>query len=366
MAKGMLDPLNKRRYENGDDYEFNPNNRPDAGIIEHKMPELPQSALAMLNLQNMEAEALTGVKSFSGGMSGEAYGDVAAGIRGVLDAASKREMAILRRLAQGMAEIGTKIIAMNAVFLSEQEVVRVTNEQFVQLSPAQQSTAQQPGLGHNGGPPLDDQPDQFVTVNREDLAGNFDLEVDIATAEVDDAKSKDLAFMLQTIGPDEDPDMRRMILAEICDLKRMPALAHKIRTYKPKPDPIQQKIQELTLQKLQMEVNELQTQAELNQAKAQQATADAALKGSAKDAQDLDYVEQETGTKHVREMDKISGQARANQDLEVTKALLAQQKPDHKKPNVEAAVGFNSLSEAKDRVENNIPDNFGGIPALTS
>lgn len=85
----------------------------------------------MLNLQNQEAEALTGVKSFGGGISGEAYGDVAAGIRGVLDAASKREMAILRRLAKGMEEIGTKIAAMNAAFLSEEETVRITNDEFV-------------------------------------------------------------------------------------------------------------------------------------------------------------------------------------------------------------------------------------------
>ena len=55
----------------------------------------------------------------------------AAGIRGVLDAASKREMAILRRLAKGMTEIGNKIIAMNAVFLSEKEVIRVTNKEFI-------------------------------------------------------------------------------------------------------------------------------------------------------------------------------------------------------------------------------------------
>ena len=65
FAKGMLDPLNRRRYENGQDYEFNPNLTPAAGLIEHKFPELPQSAMLMLNLQNQEAEALTGVKSFS-------------------------------------------------------------------------------------------------------------------------------------------------------------------------------------------------------------------------------------------------------------------------------------------------------------
>lgn len=68
-------------------------------------------------------------------------------------------MSILRRLAKGMVEIGNKIIAMNAEFLSEEEVIRVTNR-------------------------------QYISVRREDLKGNFDLEVDIATADVDNEKLK--------------------------------------------------------------------------------------------------------------------------------------------------------------------------------
>ncbi len=317
FAKGMLDPLNRRRYENGQDYEFNPNMPPQAGLIEHKYPEIPQSALLMLNLQNQEAEALTGVKSFAGGMSGEAYGDVAAGIRGVLDAASKREMAILRRLAKGMSEVGRKIIAMNQEFLSEQEVVRLTNE-------------------------------EFVTVNREDLAGEFDLEVDISTAEVDNAKSQDLAFMLQTIGPNEDPEMRRMILAEIADLKRMPALARKIRSFKPEPDPMMEQVKQLEMRKLQAEVAELESKVALNQAKAKEAQSKA-------EKTDLDYVEQETGTSHAREMERNRAQAEGNQDLEVTKALLRSKKFDEIDPDVEAAVGFNELSRTKSDMSNVVP-----------
>lgn len=326
FAKGMLDPLNRRRFENGQDYEFNPNLTPQAGLIEHKYPELPQSAMVMLNLQNQEAEALTGVKSFSGGMSGDAYGDVAAGIRGVLDAASKREMAILRRLADGMIKIGTKIIAMNAVFLSEEEVVRVTNS-------------------------------EFITIRREDLKGNFDLEVDISTAEVDNAKSQDLAFMLQTIGNNMDMGMTKKILAEIARLKRMPELAHDIASFEPQPDPIQQEMAQLELEKLRHEVDELRSKATLNDAKAKEAEAKA-------DMLDLDFVETETGTKHARELQKQEAQARGNQDLQITKALTTPRKPEEKAPDIETAVGFNRLSETLNPVVpqqsvDNYPQNLG-------
>lgn len=307
FAKGMLDPLNRRRLDAGENYEFNPNQHPQNGLIQHTFPEIPQSAMLMLNLQNQEAEGLTGVKSFSGGVSGAAYGDVAAGIRGALDAASKREMAILRRLAKGMSEIGTKIIAMNSEFLSEEETVRVTNE-------------------------------SFVKVLREELAGNFDLEVDISTAEVDDQKAKDLGFMLQTLGPNMDIGITMMILADIAELKRMPVLAQQLRTYQPKPDPMAEQMKQAELEKIQLENDELRSKIRLNDAKADEARAN-------KDLKDLNFVEKETGTEHARNMEKQAGQARGNQDLQITKALTAPKKEGEKAPDIEAAVGYNQLSD---------------------
>lgn len=299
IAKGMLDVTNRRRFDNGQDYEFNQGLDPRLNVVHHTYPEIPNSAITMLQLQNQEAESLTGVKAFAGGISGSAYGDVAAGIRGALDAASKREMAILRRLAKGMKDIGSKLISMNSAFLSDREVIRVTNK-------------------------------QFVSINREDLAGNYDLMVDISTAEIDNAKAQDLGFMLQTIGPNLDVGITTMILSEIATLKRMPALAEKIARYQPQPDPYAEQMKQLEMQKLQSEIA-------LNQARARKEQSDA-------DQKDLDYVEQENGTKHARNMQQDGAQAEANQNLEVTKALLSSQDKPIPQQNVEKAVGFNYLS----------------------
>lgn len=306
FAKGMLDPLNRRRFESGKDYEFNPNLSPANGIVSHTFPEIPQSAMLMLQLQNQEAEALTGVKAFSGGLAGNAYGDVAAGIKGMLDAAGKREMAILRRLAKGMTEIGEKIIAMNSDFLSEEEVVRVTNK-------------------------------KFVKINRKDLKGNFDLEVDISTTEIDNIKSQDLGFMLQTIGPNLDPTITMMLLAEIADLKRMPDLAERLRRWQPQPDPVEEQLKQLEVQKAELEIQKLQSEVQYNQARAQKAMAE---------AQETDVGTQLNldGTTHARDMEKQKSQARGNQALEVTKALLKSHKLDETDPDIEAAIGYNSLT----------------------
>lgn len=308
FAKGMLDPLNRKRFENGEDYEFNPSLSPNGGLIEHKYPELPQSAILMVQMQNQEAEALTGVKAFSGGLAGDAYNTrVATAIRGVLDAASKREMSILRRLAKGMIKIGEKICAMNAEFLSEEEVIRVTNR-------------------------------QYVTIKREDLKGNFDLKVDISTAEVDNAKAQDLGFMLQTLGPNMDSGITMMILAEIAELKRMPVLAERLRTYQPQPDPLAVEQQQLEIEKLKAEIAKLQSETIKNQAMAGKTEAEAQGKA-------IDNVLTETGVKHTQEMEKQQAQSRGNQNLEIVKGLLKPRKEGETAPDIDAAIGYNAISD---------------------
>jgi hypothetical protein len=347
FAKGMLDPLNRRRFDDGKDYEFNPNMPPANGHMQHKYPEFPQSALQMLNLQNMDAESLSGVKSFAGGISGQAYGDVAAGAKGAMDAAAKREMAILRRLAKGMSEIGQKFSTMNQVFLSDKETIRITNVPYVgkKFYAANEDANETEGgeaddkkmVGHNGGPKMED---QFETISRDDLAGSFDFSVDISTAEVDNAKAQDLAFMLQTMGPNMDLGMTLMILSEIAELKRMPALAQKIRSYAPKPDPMAQQKMQLEIEQLSLTNKKLQSEIDLNEAKAKAST-------NMADKANLDFVQQQDGTTHARQMAHAEAQADGNKDLEVTKALLKARKPDETPPNIEAAVGYNALTKDK-------------------
>ena len=302
MRKDMLDATNKRRFEAGMDYEFNANVDPRQGIHMHTYPEIPASAQVMLQMQNMEAESLTGVKSFNQGVSGASLGEVATAVRGALDAASKRELNILRRLAQGMIEIGRKIIAMNAEFLSETEVIRVTNEDFVEI-------------------------------RRDDLAGNFDLQLSISTAEEDNNKAQELAFMLQTIGPNSPPDLYNIILAEICRLRKMPDFAKRLESYKPQPDPVQQ-------QRMQLELALLQAQVEREQAEVMKLRVDMQLSGakvstemakaqnlqSDTDLRNLDFIEQESGVKQARDMQLHGEQARSQAQLKIIDQELQREK----------------------------------------
>lgn len=291
MRKDMLDAVNRRRWQNGEDYEFNGNIDPRQGVHMHTYSEIPQSAPFMLQLMQQEAESLTGVKSFAQGVSGDALGDVAAAVRGALDAASKRELDILRRLAAGIVEIGRKFISMNSEFLSEEEVVRITNE-------------------------------QFVTVKKDDLAGNFDLKLSISTAEEDNNKAQELSFMLQTMGNNMSPGMVKIIMSEIARLRKMPDLAHEIENFEPEPDPVQQKLQELEIAEAEMKIAKLRAEtakiyadAGLAQAKAGTEQVKQGNIQSDTDQKNLDFVEQESGVKQERELQKHGEQARAQGQL---------------------------------------------------
>lgn len=297
VRKDLLDPINRDRFNKGLDFEFNPVNNLGEAIYMTKMPELPKSSIDVLNLQNAEAEALTGIKAFTGGISGDALGSNVGGIRSALDATAKRELGILRRLSQGLKEVGRKIMAMNAVWLSDEEIIRVTDE-------------------------------EFVAIKRSNLAGNFDLELTVSTAEVDNQKASELAFMLQTMGNSVPFDITKLVLFKIAELRKLPDLAQAIKEYEPQPDPMQQKAAELQLALLEAQVfneqakgAENQADVDLKRAKTQTEMAKAGKTTSEKDNLDLDYIKKATTNEHQQDMEK---QAAADQTKLIQSILQAE------------------------------------------
>jgi len=287
MRKDALDALNLRKFKAGEDYFFNPAVDPRMATIEHQYPELPTSTFNLLQMYNMEAEAMTGVKTFSQGMSGDALGSTAAGVNGVIGAAGKRELGILRRIADGMSEIAKKILSMNSQWLSDEEIVRITDEDMIQI-------------------------------NRDNLDGAFDVKITISNSETDSIKAQELSFMLQTMGGALPFDLTKIILSEISTLRNMPDLAKRIEVYQPQPDPMQQleqQVKQLEAQKLQMEIVEIQ-------ARTMQLQAQARKLGTEANQNDLNFVEQETGVTQERELELMEAQANSNAKRDIMKTVL--------------------------------------------
>ena len=279
VRKDLLDPINRDKFNKGLDYEFNPVNNPKDAIVTSKLPEIPRSALEVIQLQNNEAEALTGVKAFTGGISGDALGSSVGGVRSALDATAKRELGILRRLSEGIKQVGRKIISMNAVWLADEEIIRITDS-------------------------------EFVNIKRSALAGNFDLSLEVSTAEMDNQKAGELSFMLQTTGNTLPFDITKIILCKIADLRKLPDLSKMIQDYTPQPDPFVQEKNRLEIELLKAQISNENAKAQenivdvqLKAAKTQAELAKARLSGSKADEVDLNYLEQSSGLKQERALE---------------------------------------------------------------
>ena len=213
----------RQQYEKGNTVYYRAGMDPRRAIHRKSVDPVPASVFNMIQWQQADAESLTGTKAFSGGISGKALGDSVGQVRSALDATSQRELSILRRLSNLFKDMARLTIAMNQAYLSEEEVVRVTNE-------------------------------KFVTIRRDDLVGEFDLKIDVATPEKDHDTATKLNMLLQTNASSMDPSEARIYRAKIAKLWKQPDLAKAIESYEPKPDPVQQELQLLQIEKLKLEL----------------------------------------------------------------------------------------------------------------
>lgn len=298
IKKGALDPGNREKFMKGKPFEFNgsPND-----FWQGSFNNIPGSAFDMLALMNNEIESITGIKSFSGGITGSSLGSTATGARGALDASSTRRLNIVRNIAENLVKpLMRKWIAYNSEFLEESEVVRITNEEFVE-------------------------------VRRDDLAGKIDIDITVSTQEDNAARAQELGFLLQTLGSSLPFDMTRMIMAEIAKLSKLPTLEKQILEFKQEPDPVQQKMQELQLAKLEAEIQRLKADAmnkiassHENEADKEEKMAQAMLKRaqarkaeSEADMLDITYVKNDAGIPHQErlELEKLKHEANIEQML---------------------------------------------------
>lgn len=299
VRNGALDEYNRVKFLNGENFEFNgtPND-----FYDGHFNEFPSSTFNMLQMLNAEAESITGVKNFYQGMHSNSLGSTATATTAIMDSAAARRLNIVRNIAENMVKpILRKWLAYDAEFLDEETQYRITNEEFIWLK-------------------------------RDDLGARIDIDLAISTSEDNKATASELSFLLQTIGPSEDPNLRKMIIADICDLYKKPELAKSIREYVPQPDPLAQRLQELQIQMLEAQIeNErakggrAEIDSRLKEAKTKTELAKAANIESNTDSTDLDYLQKFYGVnekaKQANALEMEAAKHKFNMDKENLKLL---------------------------------------------
>ena len=329
--KGYLDTINAQKFNKGEDYEYNPSGvHPSEAFYMHTVNEVPASVMALLNQQYADAEASTGVKSFQGGIDGNAYGQVAAGMSQAITALTQREGDILYRLSKGLEKVGNKILAMNALWLKPEEMIAITDN-------------------------------EFVTIKRDELAGDFFLNVNIKSTSESEGKAQQLTFIAQTLGSDADWGLRKIFIQEICRLYNLDSMLNAIQKYEPQPDPMAEQMQQLQMQELQAKIDKLTAEAEYFRARGDFVEAQVDDVQAATDQKSLDFLEQQDGTKHQRNMETIQAQAYAQNQGKVAQELIkgdnavraakarGESQPTNKKsgknkPRVESGTGRTMLN----------------------
>jgi hypothetical protein len=285
IPNGLLDPVNKDKYLAGKNFMYNGVMSPNA-LFEGKYNEIPASVINFYQLMSNDIESISGIKAFSQGIGSSSLGDTASAVNGALNATAKRELDMVRNIAERIIiPLIRKWMIYNSEFLDDKQVIRHTNSEFVEI-------------------------------RRDDLSGLIDIDISISTAETDNQKAQELAFMLQTMGQQMDVVMRNMLMAEIARLRKMPKLADMLENFKPEPNPQDEKIAQLTIQKLEAEIENLKSKAEenlydmaLKEAKTKTENSKARSVDSDSDIKDLDFVNKASGKEKIEaENDKRNDQ----------------------------------------------------------
>ena len=295
VKKGALDTINRKKFLGGENFEFN--NSP-ADFWDGSYNQIPGSAFDMFGLMNNDIESLTGVKSFSGGITGASLGSTATGVRGAMDATSTRRLNIVRSIAENLVKpLIRKWMAYNVEFLDASDIQRITNEEVV------------PG-------------------HEDNKSGTLDIEISVSTAEDNAAKSQELSFMLQTMGQSLPEEVTTFLLAEHLRLSKMPDQAKKLEELQQnkQPDPVQQEIQQLQLELLRAQVfneqakgQENAVDVDLKKAKTAVEQAKARNVHSKSDMEDLSFLEKESGVDHNKEIEKKDHDAMSKMNIEAMK-----------------------------------------------
>lgn len=286
-------PSAKNSYEKGNTVYYRSGFDPKQAIWRKDVQQIGSAPFDIIAWQTTDANELTGVKPFSG-PGGAKMGGTKED-RDSMDATAKRDLSILRRLSDMLfIDMARMTIANNQEFLSEEEVIRITDE-------------------------------EFVTIKRDDLQGDFDLRVQVSTPEKDEDQANKIMKLMQTNAANMDPEISKMHYVKMAELWKLDDLAMSVSNFQPQPNPQQQELMALQIEEQKLKNALAQKQLEdydskiyerlsrtdenttgdalLKQAKAEQALATAEKIKSETDILDSSFLEIQTGVKRQKEIE---------------------------------------------------------------
>jgi hypothetical protein len=220
-------------FKRGEDTTFTSGMDPARAIHRMKVEAPPPALYDMIQLNMREVENIIGTRPFAGANSGASSALSATATRGAIDASGKRSLSVMRRINEMLADVAKMTISMNQKFLSEEEIIRVTNR-------------------------------EFVTVRRDDLQGDFDIRINVSTPEKDAENAERLMVLLQTQAANMSPDVQKAHYIQLAKLMNQDHLAKTVAETDTGPSEADVELQKLNMEnarllniKLKKEIEEI-------------------------------------------------------------------------------------------------------------
>lgn len=282
--KGFTDDANLKKMKQGIDFEYNTTM---ADVYQDQYRGLNQSVFNVMAKNEAAAESSVGVTMMNHGTGGNALGSSAAAVNATTSSSAKREMHIVRGVAEDcIIPMLKKFSRYNKEFLSPEEVSAITDKEYIE--------------------PKND--------------NEYDIKMTLESAETRVAKAERTGFVLQTMGPNMPPQAMTVLLARYMKLIGELDVSHMIENPEVSPEEQQaqakqqahaDKMMELELALMEAKVYNEQAKGQenavdvgLKTAKTETERAKARITNSDSDLKDIDYLEREAGIPHERELEK--------------------------------------------------------------
>jgi len=257
VKKNGLDPTNYKRLIDGDPVvEVNTHENINTAIMDGNFNQLPQSVYNMLGLIDQQAESLTGISKFMQGIPGTEMKAASANFSAVMSQSQIRLLDMTTSITTGLRYMFRMWAQMAVAYLDDTEIQDITGIFLpeVKVKETKKLIAQ---YGLDELPP-DTQAKAMQLVIQEvddtfDMGDfKFDVKMKVGTDGLKDIKINQINMLMQQSGnlvqagvvPSQ---ILGLLMADMATAMDRPDIAKMIEEYKPQPDPMQQKAQELEL-----------------------------------------------------------------------------------------------------------------------
>lgn len=256
FQKGAIDYVNMGKLARGEKF-IELNNV--SGMIDGSYNQIPSASFQVYDMIESDAQALSGAGGNMDGIDSATIGRTASGVNMVMSAAQRHMVIIVKVIADMLKDMFSKWSAYNSAFLDNDQALEIAGN--------------------------------LVQVDKSLLDGNVRIEMNVNIDAMNQQKIQQINMLLQQAGQLQGqipPQTMPFLVAEFFEGLGKYEQAEAIRTYQPQPDPVQQEMQMLEMERLKAEIAKLNAEAQAAGAKAEESSSKAIKHQAEADATDLD------------------------------------------------------------------------------